>query len=131
MTALFQRGDFTLASGEHSNFKIQFEALKAESVECIAQLMAERLPKFSQVFGVPTGALELAEALRSYSDIYSPGHPVLVVDDVWTTGNSMKNFIQSLGLQRTPVLRAVVFARNPVPANVMALFQMPLRKVGL
>lgn len=119
-TGLFQIGDFTLASGQRSSWKIDCDALTSGDWEALAAILAEWLPAFEQVEGVPTGGIELAEALMPYR---STSNQALVVDDVWTTGGSMQRYIDSYRWA-IPPLRAVVFARNPVPAGVVAVFQM-------
>lgn len=84
-------------------------------------LIANRVPPFSEVYGVPRGGLPLAEALTPY--VTEGG--VLVVDDVWTTGGSMRRFIGQSYLDLKPSLHhAVVFAHNPVPLSVTALFSL-------
>jgi hypothetical protein len=117
---LFQRGTFTFASGAISPFKIECDALTEEDWATLAMLIAERVPPFSEVHGVPTGGICLAEALKSYA---TEGK-ALVVDDVWTTGGSMTRFIGQTYLDLKGFHRAVVFAHNPVPEGVTALFQL-------
>ena len=124
MTDLFQAGDFTLASGESSAFKIECDALSDDEITVLARLLWERIPHpFRSVWGVPTGGLRLAEALVPYcredADI------VLLVDDVWTTGGSMYRFSSSLTHDPGPQHGAVLFARAQTPLWVTALFTMP------
>lgn len=55
---LFQRGDFTLASGARSFWKIECDNLSDEEVAILARLLAERIPTaFYDVVGVPRGGL--------------------------------------------------------------------------
>src|SRR5687768_15364751 len=99
MSNLFQLGDFTLASGAKSNFKIECDALRSQDWDCLAELLVKKLPPFSEVRGVPRGGLELQYRLKIYAE---PQHNHIVyVDDVWTTGESMFNFIS--GHQPDPV----------------------------
>ncbi len=119
--SLFQLGDFTLASGQQSNFKIDCDFLTAKDWETLAQLIVERIGAFDKAFGVPTGGLALADAINAIDHAWD-GIP-LVVDDVWTTGTSWKQEaarVNKGGL----VAGVVVFARNPTPKDVMALFSM-------
>lgn len=121
--SLFQVGDFTLASGQPSRWKIECDALTTDDWDALAVMLVERLPRpFSSVWGVPRGGVPLANALRPYADPSVQGH-VLFVDDVWTTGGSMQRFIGSV-MEHGDYTRAVIFARNPVPSDVTAVFQM-------
>lgn len=122
---LFSIGDFTLASGEQSNWKIDCDFLNFDEWKALAVMLVERLPgPFFDVMGVPTGGELFAKALLPYVD--DQAEHLLVVDDVWTTGGSMQRFID-VHVQRTrtwPLYRAVAFARNPTPPGVVALFTM-------
>lgn len=118
---LFQCGDFTLASGQHSPFKIECDVLSDDDLACIAELFAERLSPFGSVKGVPRGGERLAELMRCY---ITKGEPLLVVDDVWTTGVSMKSFLRSLPRDMVQEKGAVIFARHATPWWVTALFTM-------
>lgn len=117
MESLFQLGDFRLHSGATSGYKIECDALTAEDIETLAWLTAQRIGRFGRVEGVPRGGVRLAEALEQYSML--DDDPLLIVDDVWTTGGSMeahRNGREAIG--------AVIFARNPVADWVTPLFVM-------
>lgn len=117
MVNLFQQGDFTFASGIRSSWKVECDALVESDWETIAAELARMIPRrFGRVIGVPRGGLPLARALEAYVDESS--RDVLVADDVWTTGGSMRPYMASYGLS----LGAVVFAHTRPPANVIALF---------
>jgi hypothetical protein len=121
MTALFRRGEFTSAAGLRLDWKIECDALRHEDWECIAYVGAQVLPPFGRVFGVPRGGLRLAEAMRAYVTA-GDDLPTLVVDDVWTTGKSMRAvadhwLIDWIGF--------VAFARGPLPPNVSAFLIAP------
>lgn len=124
MVSLFQLGEFTLHSGQKSRWKIDCDALTPEDWEALAAMAVEKLPPFYKVIGIPSGGLQFARALRPYqSDRLEDGY--LIVDDVWTTGDSIR---RTYAL--SPTTRAcVVFARGPVDAWVTALFQMPENSV--
>lgn len=123
---LFQTGDFTLASGAKSTWKIECDALSPEDWDGLAAMMVDVLPLlFGSVYGVPRGGMPLAAALQPYASDHSG--TILVVDDVWTTGGSMERYIAQQGTVRGPIQRAVVFARRPPPPIVSALFTMPTR----
>ena len=116
---LFQTGDFTLASGQRSSWKIECDALTPADWEGLAAIAAETLHPFGEVVGVPRGGLLFAQALVKYT---TEG-PLLIVDDVWTTGESMKVYAARHHPNRY-WLGCVVFARNVPDYWVRALFTM-------
>lgn len=126
--SLFQLGHFTLASGDQSNWKIDCDALDDDDWAALAWMLLERLSlPFDQVLGVPRGGEPFAEALNEH--VTDGANRLLIVDDVWTTGGSMRQFTKDLNNElgeATPLYdRAVVFARGAVvPATLIALFRM-------
>src|SRR5882762_9903692 len=108
MMHLFQQGAFKLHSGNPSWFKIDCDELAKEDWDTIAKLTVQRVGYFGSIEGVPTGGYEFAKALRRYCSI---GDPLLIVDDVFTTGISMET--QRAGRDAIGV---VLFARNPTPS---------------
>jgi len=119
---LFEVGDFTLASGASSGWKIECDALSDQDWDGVALMLVECIRPFDEVWGVPTGGVPFAKALKKYS---RKGFGPLVVDDVWTTGGSMRSYIDMMGKLTADCQSAVLFARNPVPNWVTALFTMP------
>ena len=113
--SLFQRGNFTLHSGQKSHFKIDCDALTDEDWEALAEMIWEKAGNFGKVIGVPTGGLKLAKAL----DKYATDGAILIVDDVLTTGRSMEEMKAACDGN---VIGAVVFARNECPAWIHPLF---------
>jgi hypothetical protein len=122
---VFRKGEFKLHSGSVSRWKIDMDGCTDGDWEALALMLAERLPPFREVSGVPRGGLKLAQALSDYTD-GSAQHPILVVDDVFTTGASMEDHrrLVAAGWQVGPssVIGAVAFARGPCPAWVTPLF---------
>lgn len=121
-SGLFQRGDFTLHSGEKSGIKIDCDALTDDDLDTIAWMLRGRLPSFGSVEGVPRGGLRLARFLEGYATM---GHP-LIVDDVYTTGASME-------AHRGDRIAhgAVIFARREPPPWIVPLLTVaPLRIDG-
>jgi hypothetical protein len=115
---LFTLGFFTLHSGEHSPYKIDCDFLTDNDIETLAYMLKRRLPVFGSVEGVPTGGLRLAEALRKYQR--PVGAPLLIVDDVYTTGGSMEAHRGG-----REAIGAVIFARKPLTHSwVTALFSL-------
>ncbi len=122
MSALFQRGTFTLASGKVSKYKLECDSLTHEDWQTIAERMTEIVPRFGSVVGVPKGGLYLAKCLVPYADPMI--QRTLVVDDVWTTGKSMTEFILDHELDTDRVIGAVVFSRGVLPWWVSTLCEV-------
>lgn len=111
--------NITLNSGRESKFKIECDYLTQLEVAAMCQLLAAILPPFGAVSGVPTGGLKVEKAMRPY---ITKG-PLLIVDDVWTTGGSVKRHAATLTPDKGyPGHTAVLFARGPTPKGVTALF---------
>lgn len=121
---LFQLGDFKLHSGLVARWKIDCDALTDEDMDAIALMIAERVPaRFGDVHGIPRGGVRLAERLRRYE---SPeATPILIVDDVLTTGASMSKARDRLNDEGHDVFGAVIFARGLCPSWIKPLFSMP------
>lgn len=115
MVDLFARGPHVLSSGLVSDFKIDCDALSDDDICCIAAIIAPLVSPFGEVEGVPRGGTRLALALAEHA---TKGG-LLIVDDVWTTGESMgrhRNGRDARG--------AVIFARSKPHPWVIPLFQM-------
>jgi len=122
---LFKKGEIKLHSGKISDFKIECDALSYDDLDTLAYLVSKKI-KFVVVNGVPQGGLKFAEALRKYK---SETGPVLIVDDVLTTGNSMNEerarVSKLLSLNSKKDFKGVViFARGKCPKWVTPIFQM-------
>jgi len=112
---LFRLGSFSAHSGQQLAWKIECDALTSEDLGTVAWLLAQRLPKFGDVEGVPLGGERLATQLRPFRT----RGPLLIVDDVLTTGTSMENFRAG-----RDAIGAVIFARDVCPVWVLPLFQL-------
>ena len=118
---LFQLGNFISHAGNELEWKIEADALTDEDWDCLAKMISERCV-FGSVYGIPRGGTKLANALEKYCDPESKTR--LVVDDVYTTGKSMREVMQpnDIGF--------VVFARERIVINadfwVRALFTMDI-----
>jgi orotate phosphoribosyltransferase len=73
------------------------------------------------VFGVPRGGLRFAEALKAHvSDLSSR---TLLVDDVFTTGKSIKGYIEQQ-LQYEPDDILVIFSRGDEGDNIKSILKI-------
>lgn len=116
--SLFKLGEFTLHSGDKSYWKIDCDAFTNEDWDTIARMIYENVGRFKKVIGVPRGGLKLAKSLQLYC-FPNPENPVLIVDDVLTTGNSMETMRLSI---KQDCIGAVVFARGKYPSWITPLF---------
>jgi hypothetical protein len=111
--ALFERGAATLESDEKPKWRLNTESLTAADIESIARLAAERVGHFGRVEAVQPGGARLADALRRYAT----RGPLLIVDDVLTSGATME--AQREGREAVGV---VLFAMGPCPDWVKPIF---------
>lgn len=75
---------------------------------------------------MPRGGVEFANYLQPYATGGIKKHGVLVVDDVWTTGASLRNFMCEVGKTERVVGAAVLFDRGgiPLPPGIRAVFTL-------
>lgn len=121
---ILQSGDFTLASGQHSEFKIECDYLTEEDWSTAAYLLSQQLPIFDYVYWVPTGGERFSEHFYKFVNYNYSEAKILIVDDVWTTGGSVNRFIDANSFDREKVICAVLFARGETPDWVYPLFTM-------
>jgi len=127
MTELFQLGDFTSHAGLPLKWKIECDAINEYEWQCLAQMiMMYQHEPFSKVLGIPRGGLPLQKAMEKY--VTKGDYPWMVVDDVYTTGTSFKNFCTTKDTMWA--FKWCIFARKPIPLDdsVNALFTMPPEK---
>jgi hypothetical protein len=143
---LFQLGDFLLSSGKRSNWKLECDSLTDGDIATLANLIRQMIGSFSEVHGVPSGGrggdsppglsggIRLAQALKPHALGEGNNAPILIVDDVLTTGVSIDKVAMKIYEERKHTLPlskhdlfkgAVLFARGQCPMWVRAVFQMP------
>ena len=83
---------------------------------------------FYEAVGIPRGGVPLADALNEYKS-GDPNNPVLIADDVYTTGTSFKQFVSD-NYSNQKIIQWCVFARTPTQNGVNALFTMPELATG-
>lgn len=121
MTHLFNTGLVTLSSGRESNFKIDCDALTDEDWAALAEVFFQGYGGgWGAVEGVPRGGLAFAQHLAKYSMSREESFEktgwlawveVLVVDDVATTGSSIRRLARSFASKGFSVDCAVAFSR--------------------
>ena len=116
---LFKKAKVVLHSGEESDWKIECDSFSRADWDTLAMLVSRKL-QFSAVVGIPTGGLPFAEACRQYADPFKD-LPVLIVDDVLTTGASMEEFKARV---KHPIIGCVAFARGRCPSWIQPIFQL-------
>jgi orotate phosphoribosyltransferase len=117
---LFVDGEFTAHSGETLPFKIDCDALTDADFATLAAKISRRMVRFRDVYGIPRGGVRLGLALLRYCT-GSPLDPMLIVDDVLTTGRSMEEARKRFGPN---TIGAVIFARGPCPDWIVPLFAL-------
>lgn len=107
MANLFALHEFRTGAGLPVWWKVECDALTGADWDTLASLARVLVPEFGAVESIPRGGDALALRLAPFA---SAG-PVLIVDDVLTTGGSMIK--KRAG--RESVIGLVAFARGPCP----------------
>lgn len=102
---MFNYEQFKSHSGLTLDWKIDCDTLSYDDLECLAKLISKRF-SFGKVVSVPTGGDKLAQHLNKYIDVNSSG--VIVVDDVLTTGGSLRPYLED---DRQDIFGVVIFSR--------------------
>jgi|TARA_B100001093_G_scaffold462228_1_gene477290 hypothetical protein len=128
-TDLFQQSNFKSHAGLDLTWKIECDAISDAEWECFARMISEiETRQFSKVVGIPRGGVKLQNALSNYVS-GDANDPILIVDDVWTTGTSFREFteIQTIkdDIEQKDWFGWCIFARTMTDSKVSALFQMP------
>jgi len=116
-------GEFIGAAGFPVPFKIECDYMLAPEWKVIVEACLPKLQPFGKVIGVPKGGLILAELLKPH--VTPKANTVLVVDDVWNTGYSMRKIAQKqLGARFRYWQGLVAYSRGSRPINVVAFMQL-------
>ena len=116
---LFARGEFLLASDSVSDWKVECDALTDADVHTLAILMSRIVGSYGSVEGVPTGGWRFAKELESFIVPGRADGPLLIVDDVFTTGGSMERHRAG-----RDAIGVVAFARGPLPEWIQAVWHV-------
>lgn len=128
-----------LAGDKKSHFKIDADALTPRDLWSLARATIPFIPPFDEVVGVPRGGLKLAMQFAEFRT--EDAEKLLIVDDVWTTGGTVKRFYERLtglypsGNEASEDVNfhvVVLFSRqtDPLPEWVTAIFHWG-PKIGL
>lgn len=115
---MFNLGKFTSHAGLNLDWKIECDDLTEADWECLAFMASKILPAFGHVEGIPTGGLKFASALQPYATYEGQG-TVLIADDVYTTGKSMREAVKY-----REVIGVVAFARAKPEYWIYPIFQL-------
>lgn len=114
---IFRNEPFISHAGLKLPYKIDCDDLTDEDIKTLAAIISRKW-KFSRVFGITRGGLRLASALEKYclpnSDYFR-----LIVDDVYTTGKSMREKRREIGTRSFGV---VIYSRGKCPSWVKPIF---------
>ena len=122
---LFQIGDFKSHAGLPLKWKIECDAIDHTEWRALATMIMDyQKEPFRKAIGIPRGGVPLQNALNKYAS-NNPDDPVLVCDDVYTTGTSFREFCTTQ--DTIYAIKWVIFARKPINVNdgIKALFTMP------
>ena len=91
---LFKWGKFKSHSGLNLKWKIECDSLDDEDYECLKNIILSdpRFRIFNKVIGIPMGGNRLANFLKPFEKPRTK--KILVVDDVLTSGRSMRKAIR-------------------------------------
>lgn len=117
-TTLFKYVSFTSHSGVDLLWKVDADALMLEDFSTLAKIVASKLV-FEAAWGIPNGGIEFANKLNDYRK--SSG-PILIVDDVLTTGKSMEEARDMFGSKDT--IGVVIFSRGKCPDWITPIWQL-------
>lgn len=122
---LFNLGLFALSSGKNSNFKIDCDVLTDEDWDTLAYLALKKLKEsFCIVVPVPSGGNKFAAALKPFACGWATDQPILIVDDVLTTGASMEGMRRKHEGNGGTCIGVVAFARGLCPDWVIPIFDL-------
>ena len=117
--SLFIREDFISHAGLPLTWKVECDALTDNDYEALAKIVSEKL-SFRDVKGIPRGGIPFEKALKPYST-NDENDPLLIADDVYTTGTSMREVYEE------GAIGIVVFARNKITDDwIKAIWQLSI-----
>jgi len=116
---LFIKEDFISHAGLPLTWKVECDALTENDYEALAKIVSEKI-EFRDVKGIPRGGIPFENALKQYSSL-KDSDPLLICDDVYTTGTSMREVYED------GAIGIVVFARNKISDDwIKAIWQISI-----
>ena len=116
---LFIKEDFISHAGLPLAWKVECDALSDSDYEALAKIVSEKIT-FRAVRGIPRGGIPFEKALKQYCT-NDPADPLLIADDVYTTGTSMREVYED------GAIGIVVFARNEIKDDwIRAIWQITI-----
>ena len=116
---LFIKEDFISHAGLPLTWKVECDALTDADYQALAKIVSEKI-NFKDVKGIPRGGVPFENALKQYASNDS-SDPLLICDDVYTTGTSMREVYED------GAIGIVVFARNEITDDwIKAIWQMSI-----
>ena len=116
---LLIREDFISHAGLPLTWKVECDTLSEDDYEALAKIVSEKI-KFKDVIGIPRGGIPFENALKQYAS-NDVNDPLLICDDVYTTGTSMREVYQE------GAIGIVVFARNEITDDwIKAIWQISI-----
>ena len=116
---LFIKEDFISHAGLPLTWKVECDALTEKDYEALAKIVSEKIT-FCDVKGIPRGGIPFEKALKK-DCTYNESDPLLICDDVYTTGTSMREVYEE------GAIGVVVFARNKINDDwIKAIWQMAI-----
>ena len=116
---IFIREDFISHAGLPLTWKVECDALTDKDYEALAKIVSEKMT-FRDVKGIPRGGIPFENALKQYCT-NNDNDRLLICDDVYTTGTSMREVYEK------DAIGVVVFARNEITDDwIKAIWQLSL-----
>ena len=120
------RDHITLHSGEKTFWKIECDSLTDIQVDWLCDMIFRASFPFRRALGVPRGGERFANKLNIMltRTAIPQNSPLLIVDDVYTTGKSIQDFLLNFPKYQVDTAKiAVAFSRTrDIPDNVYAAF---------
>lgn len=116
-----KEGKFILSSGIESNIKWDIEELFKCTYEKRLLLLKQFFNLIKEddisIIGIPTGGELLARDLKIYLGETKPSDRIILIDDVMTTGNTIRKFSKDLNIYSIAVLvnRSDINEINGIP----------------